>query len=178
LAYLPLPPTGLSAQTVPNGNTVTLQPGIYNGGLSFSGQTSVTMQPGIYWMKNGGFSLNGQASLNAPGVMIYSDQAIDLEGQGNITISPPTTGIYQGISLVESRSFTGTAKIAGNGSLSITGTIYVPDGTLQITGNGTTNNYGSQVITFKLTVSGNGTVNVTDTNPNNAGRMRILGLVE
>jgi hypothetical protein len=182
----PKPPSGLSPQTVPSGNSPTLQPGIYTGGLSFSGQGTVTLQPGIYWMQNGGFSLTGQAGLNAPGVMIYSDGAIDLEGQGNITISPLTTGIYQGISLVESPSFTGTAKIAGLGLVDITGTIYVPNGTLQIVGNGTVQNpniVGSQIVTYDLAVSGNGAIKVATPNGvgsggSGVGNERFIGLVE
>jgi hypothetical protein len=185
-AYLFLqPPSGLSPQTVPSGNSPTLQPGIYTGGLSFSGQTSVTMQPGIYWMKNGGFSLTGQASLNAPGVMIYADGAIDLEGQGNITISPVTSGIYQGFSLVEAPSFMSSAKIAGLGTVNITGTIYVPSGTLTIVGNGTVqspNYIGSQIVTHDLAVSGNGAIKIqtpaSQGSPPTVGNERVLGLVE
>jgi hypothetical protein len=182
----PKPPSGLSPQTVPSGNSPTLQPGIYTGGLSFSGQGTVTLQPGIYWMKNGGFSLTGQAGLNAQGVMIYSDGAIDLEGQGDISISPPTTGIYQGISLVEAPSFTGTAKIAGQGQVNITGSIYVPNGTLQVVGNGTVqtpNIVGTQIVTYDLAVSGNGVIKVQTPNGSGSGgtgvgNERFVGLVQ
>jgi Flp pilus assembly protein TadG len=75
LAYLPTPTTANgvvnTVQTVPK-NGGTLQPGIYQGGISLSGGGTYTMQPGIYVMKGGGFSVNGSLTLTGSGVMIYN----------------------------------------------------------------------------------------------------------
>ena len=103
-------------------NTITLRPGVYEGGISVSGKGNVFMEPGIYYMR-GGFSFSGQGSVTGHGVMIYNDpqsnsDAIDLSGQGAITLSPPADGPYQGISLFQRRdgSDQPTVSVSGNGT--------------------------------------------------------------
>jgi hypothetical protein len=179
LAYLPAPdPDSMSVQQVPAavGGTVSLQPGIYNGGLNFSGQTSVTMAPGVYYMKNGGFSFSGQGSLYAAGVMIYSENGLSVTGLGAVTWSPPTTGIYKGICYFQSRSDTSTAKIAGNGGYNVTGTVYVPAGLADLQGNGDASIAG-QVISWTMKAGGNGQTNIVWAGPPVAP-VRQLQLVE
>jgi hypothetical protein len=137
LAYLPAPdPTSLTVQTAGSGTTVNLQPGRYIGGLSFSGQTTINMAPGLYYMDGGSFTLAGQANLNATGVTIYSTAGLSITGQGTVTLSPPTTGIYQGISYFQDRASTATALIAGNGKFNVSGTVYAASGLAQLQGNG------------------------------------------
>jgi hypothetical protein len=98
LAYLPAPdPSTMTTHTVPAGQSVTLEPGRYVGGIHVSGQTSVTMEPGIYYMDGGDFTFSGQGSLNASGVMIYSTGGLSITGLGAVILSPPTSGIYKGI---------------------------------------------------------------------------------
>jgi hypothetical protein len=179
LAYLPMPDPialGLTNQTY-TGGSKTLNPGIYNGGISLSGQAKVTLNPGVYYMKGGGFSTTGQATLTGNGVMIYSDGSgpIDLEGQGALNLTPMTTGIYQGITLMMNRTSTQAVTIAGNGSVrSVTGTIYAPKSPINISGNGTFN--AAQLIGDKITSSGNGGIKVNWTG--GTAKVRRVGLVE
>jgi hypothetical protein len=142
LAYLPAPdPSTMTIQTVPSAvnGIVNLQPGVYPGGLSFAGQTTVNMAPGIYYMQGGTFSFSGLGNLSATGVMVYSESGISVTGNGSVTWSPPTTGIYKGICYFQSRTDTSTAKVAGNGLYNVTGTFYIPDGLADMQGNGATN---------------------------------------
>jgi hypothetical protein len=166
-------------------NTITLRPGVYEGGIAISGKGNVFMEPGIYYMR-GGFSFSGQGSVTGHGVMIYNDpqsnsDAIDLSGQGAITISPPTEGPYQGISLFQRRdgSDQPTVSVSGNGTapLSITGTFYAASAELKVTGNGTQDTIGSQYISNTLKLGGNGSFNV-DWNPNVVPGVRQVWLVE
>src|SRR5262249_53428917 len=67
-----------------------LQPGVYIGGVSVTGQGSVFMNPGIYYMQGGGFNIGGQGSLTGYQVMIYNDpqsnsDTISLSGTGAVT---------------------------------------------------------------------------------------------
>jgi Flp pilus assembly protein TadG len=178
LAYLPMPDPvalGLTSQTY-KGGSATLNPGIYTGGISISGQTALTLNPGIYYMKGGGFSTSGQASLTGHGVLIYSDGgAISLTGNGNLDLSPITTGIYQGITIMMNRTSTAQVKIAGNGSLkSVTGTVYAPGSPLQIAGNGTLTS--AQLIADTVKTNGNGGLTVNWNG--NTAKTRKVGLVE
>jgi hypothetical protein len=178
LAYLPAPnPANLAVQTTPNtAASITLQPGVYQGGLSFSGQTSVTMQPGMYYMQGGGFSFSGSGTLNAAGVMIYSDMGLTINSLGSVTWSPPTTGNYTGISYFQGRTSSSTAQIVGNGAMNITGTLYVAGGLTDLQGNNDPS-IASQVVTLLMKSAGNGTTTIS-WSAGATALTRKIGLVE
>jgi hypothetical protein len=188
LAYLPEPdPSTMPVQsknpTHASGNqTLTLQPGVYEGGITVSGQASLTMAPGIYYMDGGGFSFTGQGSLSAPGVMIVNgpqsnSDRININGNGAVDLSPPTSGIYQGISLWQVRSSTNEVDISGNGGAQLTGTFYTQHGTLKVTGNGANNVIGAQYISYDVNLGGNGGFTV-NWNPQATARTRLINLME
>jgi len=187
LAYLPEPdPSTLQQMSKKNyhlSNGIdTISPGVYRGGITVSGQGSLIMQPGIYYMDGGGFTFTGQGSLYAVGVLIFSaprlsSDVISITGQGAITLSPMTSGIYAGISLWQARSSTNTVTVSGGGGQTMTGTFYVPGGMLNVTGNGTNATIGSQYISNLLTLNGGGTFNVS-WNPPATARIRIISLAE
>jgi hypothetical protein len=188
LAYLPEPDPRTMTVQDHNGyhlsgtSSGTISPGVYKGGITVSGQATLNMNPGIYYMEGGGFSFTGQGSLNASGVTIVNaprsnSDVININGSGIINISPPTTGIYKGISLWQARSSTNTIYVTGNGGSSMLGTFYTAHGTLNVTGNGSNYVIGSQYISYDLTVNGNGGFLVS-WNANQAGQTRIINLVE
>ncbi len=159
-----------------------IQPGVYKGGITVSGQATLNMAPGIYYMDGGGFTFTGQGSLNATGVMIVNDpksssNTISINGTGSINFSPPTSGIYKGISLWQVRSSTNTIYVSGNGTSSMSGTFYAASGTLNVSGNGTNDVIGSQYVSYKLVVNGNGGFRV-NWNVDQTGQTRYLCLVE
>ncbi len=187
LAYLPQPdPSTMQLQDrngvhISNG-TKTIDPGVYRGGITVSGQGTLIMNPGIYYMDGGGFSFTGQGNLVANGVMIFNapqsnSDNISINGSGSISLTPPTSGIYAGISIFQARSASNTVYVSGNGGSTYTGTFYVAGGTLNVTGNGTNNVIGSQYITYNLTVNGNGQFAV-NWDANLVSKLRILRLVE
>jgi Flp pilus assembly protein TadG len=165
-----------------NGNH-TLSPGVYHGGITISGKGSATMLPGIYYMDGGGFSMSGQGDLYAAGVMIFnapksSSDTISITGSdsGSIYVTPPTSGIYQGMTLFQDREATPTLTVSGSGNFYVTGTFYAADALMKIGGGGS-GHVGSQFISRFLEINGNGALNI-DYNPTQAIPRRILGLVE
>jgi hypothetical protein len=184
LAYLPLP--NASSLTVQSSKTlkindktpVTLNPGVYIGGINITGQANVTLNPGIYYMKGGGFSDTGQGTLIGNGVMLYDDgSGINISGQGQVNLSPMTSGMYQGITLFENRNSSAGISVTGNGNMNITGTFYAADSALSIKGNGTGNNIGSQYVSYDLGLTGNGDINITYES-SSAPKVRVFALVE
>jgi Flp pilus assembly protein TadG len=164
------------------GNHV-LAPGVYNGGISITGKASVTLLPGIYYMDGGGFSFGGQGNLTANGVMIYTDpkqpsDSINITGSGggSVTLTPPTTGLYQGLTLFQNRNATNTVSISGNGGFYVTGTFYAANALINVNGGGA-GQIGSQFISRFLELGGNGALNI-DYNPAQAIPRRVWGLVE
>jgi hypothetical protein len=121
LRFLPIPTSAPIFNNYPAiagvGPDVTLQPGTYVGGLSISGSRNVILQPGIYVMQAGfnnyGFSFGSTGSLTGDGVMIYNDptggggplqNTINITGSGAVTLTPPSSGTYQGISIFQARN--------------------------------------------------------------------------
>jgi Flp pilus assembly protein TadG len=183
LANLPVPdPSTMTVQSK-NGlnlsgnsnNTKYLDPGVYQGGISITGQVNVVLRPGVYYMQGGGFSYGGQGNLTGNGVMIYNapqanSDTISLTGNGNVNISPPTSGTYQGITFFQDRTSTTPMNVSGsgNGTMTMSGTFYAASADLSVQGNGTNNVIGSQYISYTLTLGGNGAFNVNwspDTTP-------------
>jgi carbon monoxide dehydrogenase subunit G len=187
LAFLAEPTTtGLTQQSnhtvkLQNQGTLSLQPGIYTGGINVTGG-SLTLAPGIYYMDGGGFGFSGTGNLTAAGVMIVNmpknnADTISITGSGVIDISPMTTGIYAGISIWQQRSSTNTITVSGGGAGStMTGTFYAQHGTLKVSG-GNSAGIGSQYISWDLTITGSAAMNVIY-HPATVAPVRILQLVE
>jgi hypothetical protein len=159
----------------------TATPGVYRGGISVSGQGNLTLEPGIYYMDGGGFSFSGQGNLTARGVMIFNaptsnSHVVDISGTGTIIMSPPTEGIYKGLTLFQDRESTNEMSVQGGGIMDITGTFYCANGTLGIGGGGS-GQIGSQYISRFLEIKGNGSLRI-DYDPQQAIPVRILQLVE
>ena len=165
-------------------DSITLNPGVYKGGISVSGVGSLYLMPGIYYMDGGGFSFSGQGSLYGDGVLIYSSpgngnsDGISVSGQGQITLTGMKSGIYQGMTFWQDRTSNVTGNISGtSGTTSITGTFYFAGAQLNVSGNGGVVNVGSQYVSNRLAISGNGTINI-QWNPFTVGRRRMITLVE
>ncbi len=176
-----MPPGSMTVTDLGGGATLhTLTPGLYTTALSFSGQESVLLQPGVYYFE-AGFSLSGQGTLTGNGVMLYNDPSsashgIDITGQGAVTLSPPTSGLYMGIVIFQNRRADVTVKVTGNGQFNVTGTLYAANALMMIEGNGDVS-VGSQYISRMLDLGGNGDLNIVY-DPLLAPRMRQLELVE
>jgi hypothetical protein len=136
-----------------------------------SGSASVTLQPGIYYLQGGGLTVSGSAFVAGKGVMIYitgmanGATTVNISGSANVTLSPPTSGTYQGIVLFQDRTLSGTIAISGHGSFNSTGTVYAPRAKVVLSGSDTADNpshtsLGSQWIVADLTLSGNASFSV------------------
>ena len=183
-----IPEPDINGQTVQSNGPIhlsngkrTLSPGTYRGGISVSGKGSLTLQPGIYYMDGGGFSFSGQGDLVAQGVMIFnaptkSSDVVSISGSGSIIMSPPTDGIYKGLTLFQDRESTNTMAVSGGGYMDISGTFYAANALLKVSGGGDSK-VGSQYISRYLDIVGNGGLRI-DYDPNQAIPRRVLQLVE
>jgi hypothetical protein len=186
-----IPPPDPSTMTVQStkkiqytSGSLTLQPGVYKGGISVSGTGSLTLMPGVYYMDGGGFQFSGQGSLFGEGVMIYNDPGngnsagISVTGQGSLILSGPTSGIYKGLTFFQDRTSNVTGNIEGTGGTTkITGTFYFAGALLKVTGNGGVSNLGSQYISRLLELGGNGGIEI-DWGPDKVVPGRNIYLVE
>jgi hypothetical protein len=153
-----------------SGGVVTLQPGLYVGGIKISGQAQVTLAPGIYYLQGGGFSVAGQASVTGTDVMLYnaaekSTDNISFSGQGKVGLTGLAGGIYQGIAIFQERHSSAAITMSGNGNVNIVGTVYAAAAAIKLSGNGSlfiasdgAKRLAGHLLAADLQVTGNGGV--------------------
>jgi hypothetical protein len=180
-----------------NSGTVDLYPGVYVGGIAVNGLATVTLHansdgtPGIYYLQGGGLKLGMMAKVTTAaaetaGVMIYNDwqasgDCITTSGMSSLTLSPPASGIYEGLSIFQARGSVSTSAptltVSGSGLMSVSGTIYGAYANLTVSGGASGSVVGGQIIVDTLTVSGSATINV-DPGTKPIANCRAVGLVE
>src|SRR5205823_2401548 len=68
--------SGCSQTNFTGKNTVTIDPGVYCGGMSFNAGANVTLNPGIYYIDGGSLSVNGGATVKGSGVtLVFSKKS-------------------------------------------------------------------------------------------------------
>src|SRR5262249_2593016 len=127
LAALPVPPRAASAISGASygGQTeATFQPGAFVGVQAYD-PANINLAPGVYYL-TGGLSISGTAQVTGQDVLLYfaSGSSLNLSGGGSLTLTPPSSGAYQGVALFAARTSPIPLSISGNASLLFSGTIY------------------------------------------------------
>ncbi len=142
----------------------------FSGGIRMQGGT-LTLTPGIYILDGEGLSMTG-GNLIANGVMLHivGSGRIDLGGNGNIELSPPTlpaedagryfpaADTYRGISIWQARDNHNGARMVGTHDTKLTGTLYLPGA--ELWARGTSFNMGNQIIVNTLDINGTGDITI------------------
>ncbi|MFO0953950.1 MAG: PKD domain-containing protein [Isosphaeraceae bacterium] len=147
LVHLATPSAGPAQDAVDvGGNTVvTIAPGVYPR-IVASGNARIVMSPGIYVVKGGGFKVSGNARVEGQEVLIYNAGSsfpaaggatgpLSFSGNSVVTLSAPTSGLYEGIVMYQARDNTRTVSLSGNASADLDGLIYGPAAPLKVSGN-------------------------------------------
>ncbi len=145
-------------------STVTLNPGVYCGGMQFNAGANVTLNPGVYYLDQGSLTVNGSATLQGSGVTLVFTSSTGsnyatatIAGGATINLTAPTTGATAGIVIFGDRNMpSGTSlKFAGGGSQTFGGAIYVPKASVSFAGGSGTGNGCTQLIADTITFAGN-----------------------
>jgi hypothetical protein len=93
------------------------------------------MAPGTY-IFSAGLSVSGQAVVTAPaGVLIYfSGGGLSISGQASVKLSPELTGTWAGVPLAQAPADTSALSVTGGSSLGANGTVYLPAGSISLSG--------------------------------------------
>lgn len=181
LVDLPPPPSSglpiFPGVTIGGNETSILQPGIYTGPIHVEGNAKVTLQPGTYILR-GGLSVSGNGSVTGDGVLICNERGrIEVQGNGELRLSAPTSGVYGGIVIYQPRDNGEPIWFSGNSSLQIAGAIYAPKASVHFEGNA--NFRDSMIIAWRIELQGNPQVTITAKEPLFAADREVeIGLVE
>jgi hypothetical protein len=166
------PGTAASPSTwkITSGGEYNLQPGTYYGGLDINcSNCTINLAPGVYTIAGGGFSKAGNPTIVGEGVTIYvtdcngpdvtsncsgdgAAAGVKLAGGGDLNLSPPSDGLYQGITFWQDKLVTDEFSINGDNS-SVQGIFYAPGATLDLGGGADLGVV--QLVADKIEVSGN-----------------------
>ncbi len=144
--------------------TITINPGVYCGGMSLNAGANVTLSPGIYYLNQGSLSVNGGATLTGNGVTLvftssngHNYASATINGGANVNLTAPTSGPTAGIVIFGDRLMTvDTAfKLNGGSSEVFRGAIYVPAGAVTFAGGAASNNGCTQLVANTITFVGN-----------------------
>ena len=86
-----------------------------------------------------------------PGV---AGATLDATGNGQVALSPPTSGPLQGVAIAFDRNNTATLRMTGQGMGMMHGAIYLPAGELQMNGNGCSQS-NSAIVVNSIEMNGN-----------------------
>ena len=137
------------------------------------------MNAGIYIIEGGGFTVSGNATVTASGVLIYNAGSkypssggtfgpITLSSNGSIKLTPATTGSYAGVVIIQPAGNTQTLSFSGNSLAGISGTIYAPAAELSESSNA---QLDLTLDVDDLSLSGNASAQFAAAGPgHNAGR--------
>lgn len=135
-----------STREVYKSGTITLNPGTYCGGFEVRGSAQVQLNPGIYIFRDGDLTVRDNAVLRGTNVGLFfqgGPSYFRFIDNALIELSGPRDGAMSGILLWRDRVVnrvdmtTGKAPaltnvITANRATKLTGTIYLPEGTLYV----------------------------------------------
>jgi hypothetical protein len=138
-----------------------IDPGVYCEIIVSGDKKTLALNPGLYYIEGGDFRVDGGASVVGNGVFLFSTAgALTMTGGGSFFLTAPTEGEYKGLLLFTSRTNSSTITLTGGSSSTFGGTMYSPAGTLALAGLTGSLSLDAQVIVNKLTIAGNGQVNI------------------
>jgi hypothetical protein len=132
--------------------------GIYHTSIVVNNGQTLTLVPGIHII-DGGLNVKYGGTIIGDDVMLFIRTGI-LDVRGQIHITPPISGTYEGVAIFQSRTNYNDAAISSSSGASgmyLEGTLYFPNNKLRVTSNAATTELGNQLIVGSLELIGNST---------------------
>ncbi|MBI1867203.1 MAG: hypothetical protein HYS06_02730 [Methylocystis sp.] len=178
-AVAPPPFFGCDQHNFTAKSIVTINPGVYCGGISLNAGANLTLNPGVYYLDKGSLSVVGGGTISGDGVTLVFTSSTGgnwatakVASNANVNLTAPTTGPTAGIVIFGDRNMpVGTSfQFNGGAAQSFGGAIYAPQGALDFVGGSSTGGGCTQLIGDTISFSGNSSLQV---NCNAAGTKAI-----
>ncbi len=143
---------------------VTIDPGVYCGGISLNAGADVTLNPGIYIIDGGSLSVNGGATLSGAAVtLVFTSSSgsnwptVTINGNATVDLTAPKSGAMTGIVMYGDRNIPlGTSyKLNGGSTQTFGGAIDIPTGAINYAGGANTSAACTQLIGDTINFVGN-----------------------
>jgi hypothetical protein len=125
---------------------------------------TVTLNPGIYVINGGELHFESGTNGGGTGVFFYLVGAANLviDNGANVNLSAPTSGTYSGVLVYQASGDTAALSVQGGSSASFNGNIYAPSASITL-GNGSGSTFNSAIVAQSLTMNGGGTLTSSST---------------
>ena len=174
--------------------SLTMNPGVYCGGISLGNVGAVTFNPGVYILNGGGMNLGGSGGISGgvTGTNVgffdtgtnTSYVGITIANGVNPTLSANTSGsmegllFYQDPNLTPAVSSTTTSSFAGGSSLVLAGSLYFLTTPINFS-NGTSSSTSSVgMVVYDVTFTGGAYFKHDGTNITSLGGTTVAGMVQ
>jgi len=122
--------------------SITVQPGVYCGGMQFSGGVTVTFAPGLFVIKDGALVASGGTSYTGIGVSFFLTGAgagVQFSGQAGWHLVASPSGPFAGfVFFLDPHGPTGYAatssQLSGTAEMYFEGVIYLPKQSVTLSG--------------------------------------------
>jgi Putative Flp pilus-assembly TadE/G-like len=163
LVNLSIPSAGTCTSTKLQivGGSQTLNPGTYCGGISISGNATVTLNPGLYIIAGGNFAVSSATIVGTDVTIALADTSVGIDwNAGVVQLAAPKIGTYAGMAIIGTRD--PKSHSIRNTTVDVHGVIYL------LQGDFAWSNTGTPAITAKWTAwivdgvswTGDGTIRI------------------
>jgi Flp pilus assembly protein TadG len=149
----------------------TLSPGIHCGNITVRQGASVVLAPGEHYFSKGSLVMQQNSSLTGSDVVLVFDgtSTFAFNDQSTVMLQGRQSGPYAGFVIATTRDNTATMSISSTAARQMEGAIYIPNGTLAISGaNNTINDQAAWTVVVAKAIQESGSANLV-INANYAG---------
>jgi Flp pilus assembly protein TadG len=174
---LPVPIAGpcLNVSTKLTGESITLDPGTYCGGVNIKAGSNITFNPGSYIMKDGTLSINSGSKLTGNEVTIFfvgANSYLHMLSDSEAKLTSPKSGTYKNIQMMSDRDLSASkfneewTTILSGAKLDFDGVLYMPEQQFLVSGTAheaiiTGTSPTMMLVTDKIWAQGNAVFNLT-----------------
>lgn len=138
----------------------------FANGIKIEANSTATFHEGLYIITGGTLTVEDKAVMNSDKATFFfaNNTTAHISGMAGLNLNAPPTGIFAGLVFFGQRC-NGTVgscdevfKIVGNTTTSIRGAVYLPGSTIEFLGNTAATTNCLQIISDKITFTGNSTI--------------------
>lgn len=150
---IPAPAPPMSLIPNPKKNDSVVNPGRYSN-LSLDG--TKTLLPGVYYVEG---TLDIKGTISGSGVMFFmKNGGISVNGNASLMLNAATAGPFAGMLFMAARDNTFPMKFNGNGATELNGFIYSAKGPVDYSGNNSTVSTCLRIVADTITLTGSTTM--------------------